>query len=352
MVKRKRQRVDTSQSPEAGEAGILSVVVSKVEADPAAPEAPQEAVLVEEDVPDTCLCPLCQEILCHPLITACGHRYCSFCFHRLFAVPRPGDAGRARESRSRDCPMCRQPISLQSGTHALADEERLRKDYPIAYAARELAISREEADLAERGVQYLVLRFGNRHTLIPRARKNKHEWEFFVGLDGGEETRFIDHVEVRLHQAYRPSSLRLEQPPFMTRHRTSTGSEVRALVTFRSEFQRPPLWLVWSLDLQGNGSSQTLEFELQKGGLPSNHDLETGAAVVPSDWWESRGSMLSMLGTQDWQAALLGLMWQSGRWSGPGEASEDDSWTPGEGEDGEESDADWNAGVDEEGEED
>ncbi|KFM22925.1 hypothetical protein F751_6434 [Auxenochlorella protothecoides] len=270
MVKRKRQRVDTSQSPEAGEAGILSVVVSKVEADPAAPEAPQEAVLVEEDVPDTCL----------------------------------------------------QPTSLQSGTHALADEERLRKDYPIAYAARELAISREEADLAERGVQYLVLRFGNRHTLIPRARKNKHEWEFFVGLDGGEETRFIDHVEVRLHQAYRPSSLRLEQPPFMTRHRTSTGSEVRALVTFRSEYQRPPLWLVWSLDLQGNGSSQTLEFELQKGGLPSNHDLETGAAVVPSDWWESRGSMLSMLGTEDWQAALLGLMWQSGRWSGPGEASE------------------------------
>uniref|UniRef100_A0A1D1ZVM1 YEATS domain-containing protein n=1 Tax=Auxenochlorella protothecoides TaxID=3075 RepID=A0A1D1ZVM1_AUXPR len=246
----------------------------------------------------------------------------------------------------------RQPTSLQSGTHALADEERLRKDYPIAYAARELAISREEADLAERGVQYLVLRFGNRHTLIPRARKNKHEWEFFVGLDGGEETRFIDHVEVRLHQAYRPSSLRLEQPPFMTRHRTSTGSEVRALVTFRSEYQRPPLWLVWSLDLQGNGSSQTLEFELQKGGLPSNHDLETGAAVVPSDWWESRGSMLSMLGTEDWQAALLGLMWQSGRWSGPGEASEDDSWTPGEGEEGEESDADWNAGVDEEGEED
>ncbi len=29
-----------------------------------------------------------------------------------------------------------------------------------------------------------------------------------------------------------------------------------------------------------------------------------------------------MLGTEDWQAALLGLMWQSGRWSGPGEASE------------------------------
>lgn len=207
--------------------------------------------------------------------------------------------------------------------------------------------------------------------LHAQARKNKHEWEFFVGLDGGEETRFIDHVEVRLHQAYRPSSLRLEQPPFMTRwvsrdhadlavwldsaelphwgcargsvggplalvprsenhvecrrrvpgslwpgrhdarartnvgsvrcaspcapcmlaklshsglafhsHRTSTGSEVRALVTFRSEYQRPPLWLVWSLDLQGNGSSQTLEFELQKGGLPSNHDLETGGRVV------------------------------------------------------------------------
>lgn len=31
---------------------------------------------------------------------------------------------------------------------------------------------------------------------------------------------------------------------------------------------------------------------------------------------------------------------------------QDDSWTPGEGEEGEESDADWNAGVDEEGEED
>lgn len=89
---------------------------------------------------------------------------------------------------------------------------------------------------------------------------NVHRWEFFVSMDCREdEERFIDHVTVQLHPTFSPPTVTLWEPPFRVRRVGWGVFYIRAVVHFRSQWQRPPLRIAWLLDFSGHGAMQDID---------------------------------------------------------------------------------------------
>ncbi|XP_072186567.1 E3 ubiquitin-protein ligase TRIM7-like [Excalfactoria chinensis] len=77
-----------------------------------------------ERLQDAVTCPMCLELLSQPVLTPCGHCFCSACAHRLLGSP----------PRTAACPGCR--AAIQPGS--------LRPVFPLG-AVSELAAAMEEA---------------------------------------------------------------------------------------------------------------------------------------------------------------------------------------------------------------
>lgn len=169
------------------------------------------------------LCPICQLVICEPVITVCRHTLCRSCMAHwadvslsqpMAIVPVSEeavdfDAVSGLEAR---CPLCR------TQTTACQDEERrmqLKMRYPQAYAEREL----EERETNEGGesIQTMTLYIGNRHRLTTPSEdspQNNHEWAFFIKPS---RTEIIEEVQIFLHPTFRPSRIVRQRAPYEIR---------------------------------------------------------------------------------------------------------------------------------------
>lgn len=219
-LKRQRRGSTPEDASEASEARDQQ----PVEAPRALPKdvisASPQAVEMDESVHEDDLCPICQLLLCHPVITRCNHVLCKSCMATWadVSLSRPMtivsvdeeatefDAVSGLEAR---CPMCR------THTAATLDEPRenqLRAKYPTTYARRE----NEEVEDAQgsESIQTITVYIGNRHKRIdPRedSPHNKHEWTFFIK---SSRTDIIEEVQVFLHPTFRPSHIIRQRAPY------------------------------------------------------------------------------------------------------------------------------------------
>ncbi|KAK3686456.1 hypothetical protein LTR37_019806 [Vermiconidia calcicola] len=174
-----------------------------------------------EEVSEDDLCPICQLLLCNPVITQCGHTLCKSCMATWADVsismpnmaivsvdeePRDFDAATGLEAK---CPMCR------TLTTASIDDNRigqLKAAYPHTYSERESEESKDEE--GGESIETITIYIGNRHELVaPREpdSHNQHQWTFFVRPS---RTDIIEEVHIHLHPTFRQNHIIRTRPPY------------------------------------------------------------------------------------------------------------------------------------------
>lgn len=169
------------------------------------------------------ICPVCQNLICIPVTTRCGHTLCQTCLRTwaelslttplsLISVEDPTfDLDAESTMLEARCPMCR------ANTSATPDEGRanqLRSRYPTTYAER---LAEENIEVVrDENVQPMTIYIGNRHELKqpPDDSQNQHQWTFFIKPS---RTDIIEEIHVWLHESFRPNHIVRARSPYEIR---------------------------------------------------------------------------------------------------------------------------------------
>ncbi|KAI4718322.1 hypothetical protein E4T48_05514 [Aureobasidium sp. EXF-10727] len=196
------------------------------------------------------------------------------------------------------CPMCRTPSSATPNSDRMI---RLQQRYPVTYPAR-AAEEASENDPNAGTIETLTLCIGNTHKLISPApeSQNMHQWTFFVRPSRKD---IIASVDIQLHPTFRPSHLRLSQPPYeitrkgwgyfvVTTHVIlkpgwSWVSEEATEVPFRDDGAKAKLPLDWTLDFsahEGKGSMGRCRLKVRKEGEAEKRQREEDDRAEDGRW--------------------------------------------------------------------
>jgi hypothetical protein len=251
---------------------------------PAGGSEEEKPAAQEEEIDNELTCALCHDLYVNPVVSPCGHAFCSLCHLRLFSVRLAGEPGVPPAQRSRPCPLCRQKHKSEEAAPQASLDTRARTQHPELYTRRSLEVAAAIEQLNASQPHYFTLTVGNTCEQTPAvrtrsgiSRAGRTDWQFFVELRdaSGEDVDGAAYIDqVVMHLCGGEGRQVCSAPPYLV-HRSTNGAIRRmcyAIVYFKPETRLQPVAVTWLLNMTPGRHCLDVPLELcrREGGENTN----------------------------------------------------------------------------------